>query len=83
MDSVETMKKLLREDAAPYFSDEEIKFYLDKNNGDMNAALYECFCIKAEDTTLSISGLNLSDTSAYFKRLARMYKPRHSGILKG
>ena len=81
--SINTMKKLLREDAVPYFSDEELSFYLDRNKGDLHSAVYECLCIKAEDTTLSVSGLSLGDTSKYFRRLAQIYRPSHSGILKG
>lgn len=85
MDSsvMNTLKKLIREEAVPYFSDDELEFYLNRNNGDLNATAYECLCIKAEDNTLSVSGLNLSDTSKYFKSLAQKYRPRHTGILKG
>lgn len=79
---MDTLKKLLREDAVPYFTDEELEFYLNQNNGDLNATAYHCLCIKAEDTTLSISGLSLPDTSKYFRRLASRYRPRNTGILR-
>jgi len=39
--------------------------------------------VKAEDTTLSISGISAADTSAYFRRLASKYRPSNSGTLKG
>lgn len=79
---MDTLKKLLREDAVPYFTDEELEFYLGQNGGDLNATAYHCLCIKAEDTTLSISGLSLPDTSKYFRRLASRYRPRNTGILR-
>lgn len=80
--NMDTLKKLLREDAVPYFTDEELEFYLEQNGGDLNATAYHCLCIKAEDTTLSISGLSLPDTSKYFRRLASRYRPRNTGILR-
>lgn len=79
---MDTLKKLLREDAVPYFTDEELEFYLGQNGRDLNATAYHCLCIKAEDTTLSISGLSLPDTSKYFRRLASRYRPRNTGILR-
>ena len=39
------------------------------------------FLIKAEDTTLSVSGLNCADTSKYFRRLAQRYRQNNSGQL--
>lgn len=80
--NMDTLKKILREDAVPYFTDEELEFYLNQNNGDLNATAYHCLCIKAEDTTLSVSGLSLPDTSKYFRRLASRYRPRNTGILR-
>lgn len=78
-----TLKTLLRETDVPYFTDEELLFYLGQNNNDLNATVYHCLLIKAEDTTLSISGLNLPDTANYFRRLASRYRPHNTGILKG
>lgn len=81
--AIETMKMVLREVDIPFFSDEELEFYLESNGGNLNDALYQCLCIKAEDTTVSVSGLNTGDTSKYFRRLANMYRPSNSGILEG
>lgn len=81
-DKIEIMKKILRESDVPFFSDEELSFYL-SNKGDMNEALYYCLIVKSEDTSLQISGLTAADTASYFKRLASMYKPTHSGSLTG
>ena len=82
MTTLEEMKLLLREEDIPFFSDKELEFYLAKNNNDMNATLYECFNIKAENTTLNISGLSVADSSKYFRRLAAKYRPNNSGVLK-
>nr|DAP31892.1 MAG TPA: hypothetical protein [Caudoviricetes sp.] len=77
------IKKLLREEECPFFADGDIEFYLSENNGDENKTLYQMFLIKAEDTTLSVSGLNCADTSKYFRRLAQRYRQNNSGQLKG
>lgn len=83
MSNTDRLKIILREKDIPFFSDEELEFYLEQNNNDVNSAAYQCLIIKSENTTLSISGLSTADTSAYFKRLAARYRPRNSGILSG
>lgn len=83
MGSIDRMKKVLRESDIPFFTDDDLQFYIDENNGDVDAAIYQCLLIKAEDTTLSISGLSTADTSAYFRRLASKYRPSNTGILRG
>ena len=83
LSDVERIKKILREKECPFFSDDDIEFYLSENKGNVNKTLYQCFLIKAEDTTLSVSGLNCGDTSKYFRRLAQKYRPNNSGNLKG
>lgn len=81
--SIEELKIICRETEAPFFSDEELQYYLTKANGDIELAAYACLCIKAEDTTLTISGLTTADSSQYFRRLASRYRPTNSGILSG
>lgn len=81
-DILDELKIMIREAAVPYFEDAELEYYLNKNNGDVKKAAYECLIIKAEDTTLSISGLTTNDTSKYFLRLAARYKPNNSGVLR-
>ena len=83
MNSLEDLKTVLRESDIPFFSDQDLQFYLNENNGDFKATAYHCLLIKAEDTTLSISGLNAADSSKYFRRLASRYRPHNSGVLKG
>lgn len=83
MTDIERIIKEVREDQAPYFDDDDFEYYLSKNNGNVNATIYEMLIVKSEDSTISVSGLNTSDTSGYFKRLASRYKQFNSGILSG
>lgn len=80
---LEKMKIVLREKDCPFFTDEELEFYLIDSDKDVNKALYRCLIIKSEDTTLSVSGLRCADTSKYFRRLAQKYRPNNSKILSG
>lgn len=83
MTDIERIKKEVREAQAPYFDDDDFEYYLSKNNGNVDATIYEMLIIKSEDSTISVSGLSTSDTSGYFKRLASRYKQFNSGILGG
>lgn len=83
MTEIERIKKEVREEQAPYFEEADFQYYLDKNNGDANATIYEMLIIKSEDSSISVSGLTTQDTSSYFKRLASRYKQFNSGVLGG
>lgn len=83
VEKVTYIRKEIREAQSPYFEEDDFLHYLKKNNGDVNATIYEMLIIKSEDSTISVSGLSTQDTSAYFKRLASRYKPFNSGVLKG
>ena len=83
MQSINDLKIVLREKDIPFFDDDELEFYLRENGGDYNRTTYQCLCIKAENTSISVSGLTTEDTSTYFRRLANKYRPNNSGILKG
>ena len=83
MTEIERIKIEIREKQAPYFDEEDFQYYLDKNNGNVNATIYEMLIIKSEDSTISVSGLNTQDTSGYFKRLASRFKQFNSGELGG
>lgn len=83
MTEIERIKKEVREDQAPYFEDDDFQYYLEKNNGNVDATIYEMLIIKSEDSSISVSGLTTHDTSSYFKRLASRYKQFNSGIIKG
>lgn len=83
MTEIERIKKEVREEQAPYFEDDDFQYYLEKNNGNVNATIYEMLIIKSEDSSISVSGLTTHDTSSYFKRLASRYKQFNSGVIKG
>ena len=83
MTDVERVYKEIREEQSPYFEDGDIEYYLEKNNGNVGATIYEMLIIKSEDSSLSLSGVNTTDTSGYFKRLASKYKQFNSGTLIG
>lgn len=83
MTDIERIKKEIREEQAPYFEEDDFQYYLDKNEGNVDATIYEMLIIKSEDSAISVSGLATQDTSSYFKRLASRYKQFNSGTLEG
>lgn len=83
IEKIRFIRKEIREAQAPYFDDDDFTHYLAKNNGDVNATIYEMLIIKSEDSSISVSGLTTQDTSGYFKRLASRYRQFHSGTLQG
>lgn len=83
MSDLSNLKLILREGDIPFFTDRQLSFYLEQNGGDVRRTAYQCLLIKAEDTTLEVSGLSTADTSKYFRRLASQYRPFNSGTLKG
>ena len=82
MSDIEKLKLILRESDSPFFTDEEIAYYLEKNKNSINDAAYECLLLKAEDDSIQLpGGLQLANNSAYWLRLAKKYKPNGSRIL--
>ena len=81
MDKLKELKINIREKQVPYFDDEELQYYLDKNNGNVRKASHECLIIKAETTGLNVSGLTTKDSSSYFKMLASNFEDTNSGVL--
>ncbi len=82
MGEIQELKLILREETSPFFTDEEIAYYLNKNNGNINNAAYECLLLKAEDDSIALpGGLTLANNSTYWLRLAKKYKPNGSRIL--
>jgi hypothetical protein len=77
------LKIILREADIPFFSDDDLDFYARQNKNDLNATAYHCLIVKSEENKMNLSGLDLPETSNYFRRLARRYRPRHSGVLGG
>ena len=82
MTILEKLKMELRESSSPFFSDNDLNYYLEKNNNDLNKTVYECLLLKAEDDSISLpGGLSLANNSNYCLRLARKYRPNSSRCL--
>lgn len=82
MGEIQELKIRLREESSPFFTEEELDYYLKQNNNDLNLTTYECLLLKAEDDSISLpGGLQLANNSQYWLRLARKYKPNGSRCL--
>lgn len=81
-ETLDRLKFILRESEMPMFTDEELQSYLDSSES-FEIALYELLLLKSENTGLQVSGLTITDTSSYFRRLAQTYRPHNSGVLGG
>lgn len=77
------LKLNLRERQVPFFDDMELQYQLERAENDVDAATYNCLIIKAEQCSLSVSGLSIADSSAYWLRLAAMYRPNCTTTAKG
>lgn len=82
INSIDELKLILREDDIPFFTDEQINKYTALYET-LDLALYAMLMVKAENTQMRIAGMTTQDTSSYFRKLARQYRPNNSGILKG
>lgn len=82
INSIDELKLVLREDDIPFFTDEQISKYITLYET-LDLALYAMLMVKAENTQMQIAGMSTQDTSSYFRKLARQYRPNNSGILKG
>lgn len=82
MGEIQELKIRLREESSPFFTEEELDYYLKQNNNDLDLTTYECLLLKAEDDSISLpGGLQLANNSQYWLRLARKYKPNGSRCL--
>lgn len=82
MGEIQELKLRLREEASPFFSDEELAYYYNLYGKDLDKTTYECLLLKAEDDSISLpGGLSLANNSNYWKRLASRYKKNESRFL--
>lgn len=82
MGEIQELKIRLREESSPFFTEEELDYYLKQNNNDLDLTTYECLLLKAEDDSISLpGGLQLANNSQYWLRLARKYKSNGSRCL--
>lgn len=82
MGEINELKIRLREDTSPFFSEEELAYYLNFYNKDLDLTTYHLCILKAEDDSISLpGGLSLANNSKYWLNLARRYKPNGSKVL--
>lgn len=82
MGEIQQLKLRLREESSPFFTDDELKYYLEENNNDLDKTTYQCLLLKAEDDSISLpGGLQLANNSKYWIRLAKRYKANGSRCL--
>ena len=67
--SFDDMKLILRENDIPFFTDEDLK-------------RYKCLIFKSQNNQMQLAGMSTQDTSGYFRRVARQFRPNNSGVLK-
>lgn len=73
----------LREKVVPFFDTKELEYHLERAGNDVDLASYNCLIIKAEECAVSVSGLSIADSSAYWLRLAAMYRPSCTTVVRG
>lgn len=84
MESIEELKLILREEQAPFFSDTELMYYIEKYNWNIHKTAYHCLLLKAENDSFSLpAGLRLPDNRPYWLSLAKQYRPNGSTVVKG
>lgn len=83
LEDIKKLKMNVRENTVPFFDDDELKHHLERAGNNVDLASYNCLIIKAEECSLSVSGLSLADSSAYWLRLAAMYRPNCTTVAKG
>ena len=76
MDVIERAIIELREGESPFFSDDELDYYLNiKHPNDFNSAMYEMCLLKAENDSITLpGGLNIPNNQDYWKTLAKKYR---------
>lgn len=84
LNEVEELRMLIREadEDNRYFSNEELRYYLLKNELDVEATAYELLLIKAEDDSVELpNGFKTNSSENYWLRLAQRYRPNGSKCL--
>lgn len=82
MGELNELKLRLREEGSPFFTDEELAYYYNLYNKDLDLTTYKLLKIKAEDDSISLpGGLQLANNSDYWLRLAKQYKPRKKSFV--
>lgn len=82
MGEIQELKLRLREETSPFFTDEELAYYLEMFNNDLNLTTYKLAKMKAEDDSITLpGGLSLPNNRKQWLTIAAMYKPNESRCL--
>lgn len=82
MGETQELKLRLREETSPFFTDEELAYYLEMFNNDLDKTTYKLALMKAEDDSISLpGGLSLPNNKSQWLTIAAMYKPNESRCL--
>lgn len=84
INKMDELRMLIREtdEDDRYFSNEELRYYLQKNNLDLEATAYELLLIKSQDDSAKLpNGLEVKSNTNYWLRLAQKYRPVNSRCL--
>lgn len=76
------LKLRLREEDYPMFTNQELQYFIDTSES-LDMATYRAAIFKSEADGLTLNGITLNSTADFFLRIASMYRPINSGILKG
>ena len=76
MDIIERAIIELREGETPFFTDDELNYYLNiKHPGNFDSAMYEMCLLKAENDSITLpGGLNIPNNQEYWRNLAKKYR---------
>lgn len=84
LNEVEELRMLIREadEDNRYFTNEELRYYLLKNDLDIEATAYELLLIKAEDDSAKLpNSFEVKSSENYWLRLAMKYRPCNTRCL--
>ncbi|EQK05150.1 TPA: hypothetical protein KOY50_002683 [Clostridioides difficile] len=82
LEVLKNIKIELREEQSPFFSDDEITYYYNKNNQDFKSTMYELCILKAENDSITLpGGLSMPENKLYWLTLAKKYKTNGSRCL--
>lgn len=81
-EEIKTLKIRLREEDYPLFTNEELQYFIDSCDS-LDMATYRAAILKSEANGLKLNGVEIESMSKFFLRIAAMYRPSNSGVLKG
>lgn len=81
MGELEQLKIRLREESSPFFTDDELKYYLDLYNKDLDLTTYKLLIMKSEEDSLTLNNTKMESNSNYWLRIAATFKPNKSRVL--